>query len=39
MAELLHCSLAEILTMRVEEADDEDDDDALIESWTPKFRR
>jgi hypothetical protein len=27
------------LTMRVEEADDEEDEDALIESWTPKFHR
>lgn len=27
------------LTMRVEEAEDEDDDEALVESWTPRFRR
>lgn len=27
------------LTTRVEEAEDEDDDEALVESWTPRFRR
>lgn len=27
------------LTNRVEEAEDEDDDEAMIESWTPRFRR
>lgn len=27
------------LTMRVEEAEDEDDEETLIESWTPRFRR
>jgi hypothetical protein len=29
----------EALSMRVEEAADEGDEDALVESWTPKFRR
>jgi hypothetical protein len=27
------------LSMRIEEAGDEEDDDKLMESWTPKFRR
>ena len=27
------------LTMRVEESEDEEDEDVLIESWTPRFRK
>ena len=27
------------LTMRMEETEDDEDEDALVESWTPKFRR
>jgi hypothetical protein len=27
------------LTMRVEDAEDEEDEESLIESWTPRFRR
>lgn len=27
------------LTMRVEEVEEDDDEDALVESWTPRFRR
>ena len=27
------------LSMRVEEAEDDEDEDTLIDSWTPKFRR
>jgi Zn-dependent peptidase ImmA (M78 family) len=27
------------LTLRVEEAEDEEDEDALIENWTPRFKR
>ena len=27
------------LTMRIEEGDDDEDEEAMIESWTPRFRR